>query len=346
MLDIKKLTYLDAVYRHKNFTKASEELYISQPAISTAISSLEKEYKVRLLTRTPKDVTFTPEGEKFMIHVSRILSNCREAQQALADMSEETRNTLRLGISPTLGAEFLPMLYDELFPAWPNARIFIDEGTCQNHIDHLKAGIINLAYNGIPTSIDTDSLGILPVTTSEICVLMHPDHPLSDHETVSIKELESEMLAMLGSSSIMRSLVLREFEKQGCIPNIVSNHEQISCMIQMIHLVPKLVADISTSLWKIAGMNIHPTHIPHSHFRCHTVRKHGIIGDISCSVRHHTISIFNFIITFRTQKVKPPVQSQCVSRIHCTGIQKLAVQWIWFMQRIICIIFRNRKSLF
>lgn len=236
MLDIKKLTYLDAVYRHKNFTKASEELYISQPAISTAISSLEKEYKVRLLTRTPKDVTFTPEGEKFMIHVSRILSNCREAQQALADMSEETRNTLRLGISPTLGAEFLPMLYDELFPAWPNARIFIDEGTCQNHIDHLKADIINLAYNGIPTSIDTDSLEILPVTTSEICVLMHPDHPLSDHETVSIKELESEMLAMLGSSSIMRSLVLREFEKQGCIPNIVSNHEQISCMIQMIHL--------------------------------------------------------------------------------------------------------------
>ena len=110
MLDIKKLTYLDAVYRHKNFTKASEELYISQPAISTAISSLDKEYKVRLLTRTPKDVSFTPEGEKFMIHVSRILSNCREAQQALADMSEETRNTLRLGISPTLGAEFLPML--------------------------------------------------------------------------------------------------------------------------------------------------------------------------------------------------------------------------------------------
>ena len=231
MLDIKKLTYLDAVYRHKNFTKASEELYISQPAISTAISSLEKEYKVRLLTRTTKDVTFTPEGEKFMIHVSRILQNCREAQQALADMSEETRNTLRLGISPTLGGEFLPMLYDELFPAWPNARIFIDEGTCQNHIDRLKAGVINLAYNGIPASIDRESLEIIPVATSEICVLM-----LADHETISISDLEPEMLAMLGSSSIMRSLILHEFEKQGCIPNIVSNHEQISCMIQMIHL--------------------------------------------------------------------------------------------------------------
>lgn len=236
MLDIKKLTYLEAVYRHKNFTKASEELYISQPAISTAISSLEKEYKIRLLTRTPKDVTFTPEGEKFMVHVSRILSNCREAQQSLSDMSEETRHTLRLGISPTLGSEFLPVLYDELFPAWSNARIFIDEGTCQKHIDYLKSDVINLAYNGIPQSIDSSSLEILPVTTSEICVLMHPDHPLSDHETVSIEDLESEMLSMLGSSSIIRSLVLCEFEKRGCIPNIVSNHEQISCMIQMIHL--------------------------------------------------------------------------------------------------------------
>ena len=236
MLDLKKLTYLEAVYRDKNFTKASEELYISQPAISTAISSLEKEYKLRLLTRTPKDVTFTPEGEKFMIHVSRILNDCRTAEEALADMSEETGSTLRLGLSPTLGAELLPLLYDELFPAWPHARIFIDEGTCQNHIDRLKADVISLAYNGIPASIDTDSLDIIPVTASEICMLMHPDHPLADHETVSVEELEPEMLAMLGATSIMRSMILKEFEKHGCIPNIVSNHEQINCMIQMIHL--------------------------------------------------------------------------------------------------------------
>ncbi|MFQ9716078.1 MAG: LysR substrate-binding domain-containing protein [Blautia sp.] len=236
MLDLKKLIYLDAVYRHKNFTKASEELYISQPAISTAISSLEKEYQIKLVTRTSKDVVFTFEGEQFMLYVSRILQNCREAEDALRDMSSAVSNTLHFGISPTLGDELLPVLYDELFSQWPDAKIFIDEGTSHNHIAKLTNSLIDLAYNGIPSASDYENLEFIPVTTSEICVLMHPDHPLSGCEKICVKDLKKEMLVMLGETSIIRALVLKKFEQNDCIPNIISIHEQINCMIQMIHL--------------------------------------------------------------------------------------------------------------
>lgn len=66
MLDLKRLQYLDAVYRYRNFTRASEELFVSQPAISAAVSSLEKQLGVKLIVRTPKAVEFTDAREQFI----------------------------------------------------------------------------------------------------------------------------------------------------------------------------------------------------------------------------------------------------------------------------------------
>lgn len=58
MLNLKRLQYLDAVYQYKNFTQASEALYVSQPAISSAVQALEEELGVRLVVRSSKGVTF------------------------------------------------------------------------------------------------------------------------------------------------------------------------------------------------------------------------------------------------------------------------------------------------
>ena len=63
MLDIKRLQYLVAVYRYHSFTRASEELFVSQSAISMAIKSLEAELGVQLIVRSPQNVDFTQEGK-------------------------------------------------------------------------------------------------------------------------------------------------------------------------------------------------------------------------------------------------------------------------------------------
>ena len=62
MLNLKRLQYLDAVYQYKNFTQASEALYVSQPAISSAVQALEEELGVRLVVRSSKGVTFYIRG--------------------------------------------------------------------------------------------------------------------------------------------------------------------------------------------------------------------------------------------------------------------------------------------
>ena len=78
MLDLKRMQYLEAVYLYKNFTKASEMLHVSQPAISNAINALESELKIKLMVRNSKNVTFTYEGEQVMGRITKILELFRE----------------------------------------------------------------------------------------------------------------------------------------------------------------------------------------------------------------------------------------------------------------------------
>ena len=129
MLNLKRLQYLDAVYQYKNFTQASEALYVSQPAISSAVQALEEELGVRLVVRSSKGVTFTYEGEQFMIWARRILSTCEAAENAMRDLAGTAEQRLRLGISHVLTNPIVPMIFSTFLREHPKAQIYLNEGS-------------------------------------------------------------------------------------------------------------------------------------------------------------------------------------------------------------------------
>ena len=234
MLDIKRLQYLEAIYKYKNFTRTSEALFISQPALSAAINAMESEYGVSLITRTSKRVSFTVEGEQFMLYARRILNEHRAAEQFLAECSFSISQTLHLGISPTLSERLLPKLYSDFFPQWPNAKIHIDENSMNNHVKKIQNELLDLSFNIIPDEAQQNGLDVLPIMTSEICALMQPEHPLTKYNHLPISRLEKEPLAMLDENAGVRILLTKAFEEKGIIPNICSTHAQISCMVNMV----------------------------------------------------------------------------------------------------------------
>ena len=159
MLDFRRLQYLYAVYRYRNFTRASEELFVSQSTISTAIKSLEDDLGVRLIVRTPKEVIFTYEGEQFLLCVRKILQDCQEAETRMADLSETKNQILHLGISPTLGLKLQIFLHSpEFAQKFPKATIYLDEGSMNNHIEKLRQGALDLCYNALPAPDSTSQL--------------------------------------------------------------------------------------------------------------------------------------------------------------------------------------------
>lgn len=232
MLDIKKLYYLDAIYRTKSFTKASEELFVSQPAISAAITSLEDEIGVKLITRSSKGVFFTVAGEQFMLRAKKIISEAEAAENELKDYSTKMEKTINFGISTTLAYNLLAYLYKEFFPKWPDSNVSINEDVMFNHINKIKNGEIDLSYNAIPD--DLNGLEAEVITKAEIYAIMRTDHELASKERIELEDLNDEHIAIPGEMSRIRELIMNGFQKKGVHPHIVSQHNQVFCMIQMV----------------------------------------------------------------------------------------------------------------
>ena len=237
MLDFRRLQYLDAVYRYRNFTRASEELFVSQSTISTAIKSLEEDLGVRLIVRTPKEVIFTYEGEQFLLCARKILQDCQEAEARMADLSETKNQVLHLGVSPTLGLKLQMFLHSpEFAKKWPKATIYLDEGSMNNHIEKLRQGALDLSYNALPAPDPASQLKLIPTSTAEIYATMLPSHPLAVFEKIDLHQLSDTDIILLDAKSCIQGQIMEEFQRLGILPRIRSTHEQIFCMLNMVKL--------------------------------------------------------------------------------------------------------------
>lgn len=234
MIEMRQLVYLDAVYKHKNFTKASKELYVSQPTVSAAIRVMEQELGMTLIERTPKSVVFTPAGEVLMQRVHALLSDYNDMLTEANELSRKASYTLRLGIASILSSDIFPLLYKGFLPKHSELKIQLDEDGGLGHIRKLLDEELDMALNGIPEDLNTDELSAIPVCRREIKLIMHNTHPLTQYDRVPLEKLDKENVSMLYSPGVMEQLLERTFSASGIQPNVVSQHSQIHGMLEMV----------------------------------------------------------------------------------------------------------------
>ncbi len=234
MIEMRQLVYLDAVYKHKNFTKASKELYVSQPTVSAAIRVMEQELGMTLIERTPKSVVFTPAGEVLMQRVHALLSDYNDMLTEANELSRKASYTLRLGIASILSSDIFPLLYKDFLPKHSELKIQLDEDGGLGHIRKLLGEELDMALNGIPKDLNTDELSAIPVCRREIKLIMHNTHPLAQYDRVPLEKLDKENVSMLYSPGVMEQLLERTFTASGIQPNVVSQHSQIHGMLEMV----------------------------------------------------------------------------------------------------------------
>ena len=98
----------------------------------------------------------------------------------------------------------------------------------------MNDGLLDIAYNAIPTNYEELDLKVVPILTAQIYALMNPEHPLAKYEHLPIEMLDKQSVCLLDDKSRIKSLMVEKFEQAGITPNIVSYHEQISCMYHMV----------------------------------------------------------------------------------------------------------------
>ncbi|NLZ49113.1 MAG: LysR family transcriptional regulator [Clostridiales bacterium] len=135
-----------------SFSKASKELYMTQPAVSQAIMQLETELDIRLFTRTPRGVILTKEGQMLFEYINSAINLINVAEQKLLESKNLLVGELKIGVGDTISKHYLLPYLEEFHNRFPNIKFKIINGTTPELCVMLKSGELDLSICNLPIS--------------------------------------------------------------------------------------------------------------------------------------------------------------------------------------------------
>ncbi len=191
-VEFRHLEYLLAIYEGKNFTKAAERVYRSQPAVSQQIRALEEDVGFPIFIRGGRNGVFpTSPGELILNWARKVLTERREVFAMARAIYNHQVPPLRLGFSPFINPLLLQALrraYEELFPS---CETQLSSGDTSHTLQRLAHGGLDCAI--LPMPVDRDLWTVVRVAQSPLVLCMRADDPLVSNAQIDIHEAASRI---------------------------------------------------------------------------------------------------------------------------------------------------------
>lgn len=206
-MDIIKLEAFLILAETGNFTRAADELYISQPALSKQISSLEDELKVPLFNRSKKMSSLTLYGEYLVPYAKNMLANYRNAKEHILQIENLKEGTLRLGATNFIGVYLLPFYLAKFQSLFPGITLNFSINSSKNILNKLSSYELEFVLISDYIDIDEKRFIRIPWYQDELRVIVGKNCPLFKKESVTLEELQSyTFITKSPSSSIFNFL--------------------------------------------------------------------------------------------------------------------------------------------
>lgn len=210
------------VAKEQNITKASENLNISQPAISKTIKLLEEKLGGTLFVRTKKGVILTEEGKEFYSYITKAMEYINSAENKFSDLINLETGVIKIGINSTLTKEFL-LPYLEIFnKSYPKIDIQITNGITSHLINELKNGLIDIVFLNLNDKDYGNDIDIIKCKKIHDIFIASEKYSELNDKVISLNELKNYPLIFQAKGSNTRNF-LDNFLKEKNItlkPNI------------------------------------------------------------------------------------------------------------------------------
>lgn len=145
------MNYVYEVYKAASFSKAAQNLYISQPSLSASIKREEDRIGVKIFNRNKSPIELTPPGKIYVEHVEKIMEIEEDFQRYIDDFQNLNRGSLSIGANNIYTSFLLPQIVKEYHQYYPNLQITITEGNTSLDIrEALEKGITDIALDNFP----------------------------------------------------------------------------------------------------------------------------------------------------------------------------------------------------
>jgi LysR family transcriptional activator of glutamate synthase operon len=216
-MELRQLTYFEAVARHGSFTRAAEELRIAQPAVSAQIRRLEDELGAGLLQRTTRRVALTEAGELLLGRVRRVQGELAAARTDLADLADVLRGRVRVGATLVLGPLDLPAALASFRGRYPGVTLALRSGLIAELLGALDGGEVDIvlgpAYPDLP-----DRFVARPRMAERVVLIAPPRSSLAAQ--VSFADLRDRPFVSLTTGSGLRTILDDAGRRAGFTPRV------------------------------------------------------------------------------------------------------------------------------
>ena len=206
-MTLSELRFVVAVAKERNFRRASEKCYVSQPALSLAIKKLEEDLGVMIFERSRTDISPTPIGEKIIEQAIRALEEVNHIREIAKQGNNQLSGVFRLGLIYSVGPYLLPELIPILRNSAADMPLEIEENLTAQLEMQLKNGVIDAAVIALP--FDVPGINTMPLYDEKYVVMVPIGHAWANRASISADELADENVLLLNSGHCYSHQVLQ-----------------------------------------------------------------------------------------------------------------------------------------
>ncbi len=231
-MELDQLRYFLRVAELGNFTRAAEELHLSQPALSRSIQRLEEELGQPVFERRTRSVALTDAGLLLQARAQQVLSIIDDAKAEICDDGRSGR--IRVAAIPTIAPYFLPDLLRQFSGEYPQAALIVQEDTTDNLLRRCKQGEIDVAILALP--LPAKYLDIELLMEEELLLVLPLGHPLAAKKRIRVEDVEPYAFVLLDEAHCLTDNITSFCRQRSFHPVAVERTSQLAMVQELVSL--------------------------------------------------------------------------------------------------------------
>jgi len=232
-MDFQQLRIFRVAATSDGFTRASEQLNLSQSTVSQHMKQLEESLGCQLFLRVGKRVYLNDAGRLLLKYADKIFSEMKNAEMEVRELNTLQRGTVRLGVGPTTLIYLLPRVLSGYRKKYPQIELIVSTASTESLMQAVSARNLDLAIVMQPVAPDS-TLQIDPIMHEELVVILNAAHELATKDILTAEDLNFLPFISYLSQTAMRSLVESYFFAVGAEPNITMEMENIEAIKSLV----------------------------------------------------------------------------------------------------------------
>lgn len=249
---------------------AADHLFITQPAVTKRIHSLEDYFGVKLFESAGRGVQATHAAHSLLPKVKGWLNELGDIHHTLSHEQDQIQGKLKIGTSHHLGLHYLPHPLKQYVQQFPNVKLDVHFVDSEQAHEQVLAGDLELAFLTLPPEGD-DRLEYVTIWNDPLVFVAAPFHPLAEQEKLQLEDLIQYPSLLPAAKTYTSQITLAEFEKQGLKPKITMSNNPLESIRMLVSIglgwsvLPKTLVnndlkqlDIKFEMNRQLGMVWHP----------------------------------------------------------------------------------------